>query len=101
MIYCNYCEHQNQEGAAFCGNCGKPLNTNKNQRATSESCQQSRSKASANGKSWVDSLNDYVGNDRPADLNWKVLFTDVFKKHSVEEAEDIFICGTHSTTPSA
>ena len=72
MIYCNYCEHQNQEGAAFCGNCGKPLNTNKNQRATSESCQQSRSKASANGKSWVDSLNDYVGNDRPADLNWKV-----------------------------
>ena len=101
MIYCNYCGHQNQEGAAFCGNCGKPLNTNINQRATSESYQQSGSKASANGKSWVDSLNDYVGNDRPADLNWKVLFTDVFKKHSVEEAEDIFICGTHSTTPSA
>ena len=101
MIYCNYCGHQNQEGAAFCGNCGKPLNTNINQRATSESYQQSRSKASANGKSWVDSLNDYVGNDRPANLNWKVLFTDVFKKHSVEEAEDIFICGTHSTTPSA
>ena len=28
-----------------------------------------------------------------------MLFTDVFKSHSVEEAEDIFICGTHKTTP--
>ena len=36
-----------------------------------------------------------------ADLNWTVLFSDVFKSHSVEEAEDIFICGTHHTTPSA
>ena len=28
-----------------------------------------------------------------------MLFTDVFKSHTVEEAEDIFICGTHATTP--
>ena len=38
-------------------------------------------------------------NDRPADLNWKVLFSDVTKKHSTEEAEEIFICGTRRTTP--
>ena len=48
------------------------------------------------GESFIDHINDYVGNDKPADLNWRMLFTDVFKSHSVEEAEDIFICGTHT-----
>lgn len=100
MKYCNYCGHANQDSAMFCGNCGRPLDTTKGQRTNNGSYQQ-RSTASSKGNSWVDSLNDYVGNDRPADLNWKVLFTDVFKKHTVEEAEDIFICGTHNTTPSS
>lgn len=100
MKYCNYCGHANQDSAMFCGNCGRPLDTTKDQRTNNGSYQQ-RSTASSKGNSWVDSLNDYVGNDRPADLNWKVLFTDVFKKHTVEEAEDIFICGTHNTTPSS
>lgn len=100
MKYCNYCGHANQDSAMFCGNCGRPLDTAKDQRTNNGSYQQ-RSTASSKGNSWVDSLNDYVGNDRPADLNWKVLFTDVFKKHTVEEAEDIFICGTHNTTPSS
>lgn len=100
MKYCNYCGHANQDSAMFCGNCGRPLDTTKDQRTNNDSYQQ-KSTASSKGNSWVDSLNDYVGNDRPADLNWKVLFTDVFKKHTVEEAEDIFICGTHNTTPSS
>lgn len=100
MKYCNYCGHANRGSAMFCGNCGRPLDTTKDQRTNNGSYQQ-RSTASSKGNSWVDSLNDYVGNDRPADLNWKVLFTDVFKKHTVEEAEDIFICGTHNTTPSS
>lgn len=99
MKYCNYCGHANQDSAMFCGNCGRPLDTTKDQR-TNNGFYQQRSTASSKGNSWVVSLNDYVGNDRPADLNWKVLFTDVFKKHTVEEAEDIFICGTHNTTPS-
>ena len=99
MRCCNYCGHHNQDGAIFCGNCGRPIGIGQSQNASNESNRRNRYKASQKGKSWVDSLNDYVGNDRPADLNWKVLFTDVFKKHSVEEAEDIFICGTHSTTP--
>lgn len=50
--------------------------------------------------SWVDHINEYMGNDRPADLNWRVLFTDVFKRHTKDEAEEIFICGTRTTTPS-
>ena len=77
MKKCNHCGHQNPNSAAFCANCGKQLPKS----------------------SWLDSLNDYLGNNRPADLNWKVLFSDVLKKHTKEEAEEIFICGTSKTTP--
>lgn len=99
MIYCNYCGYKNSDKATFCGNCGRPLAT-KEQHEGASSTNQNQNTSSKSG-SWFDSLNDYVGNDRPADLNWTVLFSDVFKSHSVEEAEDIFICGTHHTTPSA
>ena len=96
MKYCKYCGHIIQDGAMFCGNCGKSLAGSSNY---SQPYQSQRDTNSSKGNSLVNSLNDYVGNDRPADLNWTVLFTDVFKHHSMEEAEDIFICGTHNTTP--
>lgn len=35
-----------------------------------------------------------------SELNWKILFTDIFKQHTREEAEEIFICGTKQTTPA-
>lgn len=99
MIYCNYCGCPNHEGDRFCGHCGKPLNTN---TANNYSNNNSQKKThSGSGSSWIDSINDYVGNDRPADINWKVLFSDVFKPHTTEEAEEIFICGTKTTTPDA
>lgn len=104
MRYCSYCGRANQDSAMFCGNCGKALAVNAKEEesaAGNPNRQTSAASSSKGNSSWVESLNGYVGNDRPADLNWKVLFTDVFKKHSVEEAEDIFICGTHSTTPSS
>ena len=99
MKYCNYCGHPNQEGSLFCGSCGKPLSGNIADNSSTNTTRQERS-ASKDKSSWVDSLNEYVGNDRPADLNWKVLFLDVFKSHTTEEAEAIFICGTKSTTPA-
>lgn len=88
MKYCGFCGHCNDDNAKFCSGCGKAFQT------TSSSSQD------ASNPSWVDHINDYVGNDGPADLNWKVLFTDVLKKHSKSEAENIFICGTKTTTPT-
>lgn len=97
MKYCSHCGHPNQDGALFCGSCGKPLSPNTGSNGVgSQSSYTTNAKA---GGSWIDSLNEYVGNDRPADLNWKVLFSDVFKSHTTEEAEEIFICGTKATTP--
>lgn len=48
---------------------------------------------------FVGGLNEYMGNTNAVSLNWKDLFTDVFKKHTNVEAEDVFICGTSKTTP--
>lgn len=85
MKYCSNCGYINPDDAEYCGKCGKRQNIEYNAKKNS---------------SWVDSINDYVGNSKPADLNWKVLFSDVFKKHTKEEAESIFICGTSTTTPA-
>ena len=98
MKYCSHCGHPNQEDALFCGSCGRPLNQKNGKETAKGKC--NNTTTSKNGGSWVDSLNEYVGNDRPANLNWRVLFTDVFKPHTTEEAEEIFICGTKATTPN-
>jgi RsiW-degrading membrane proteinase PrsW (M82 family) len=85
MKTCEKCGHINDDSAKFCGQCGNSFSTISEEK---------------NQSSWIDHINDYVGNDKPANLNWRVLFTDVLKKHSREEAEEIFICGTKNTTPS-
>ena len=94
MIQCKHCNNFNPDNAKFCGRCGKTL------EQANQGMGQPASSSDRKRSSFIDSLNDYVGSDRPADLNWKVLFTDVFKSHTQEEAENIFICGTRSTTPS-
>ena len=96
MKYCSNCGKPLQDGAKFCGNCGQPVGDNP---ALDSQWNKTRKKTSSDD-SWVDRLNDFVGNDKPADLNWRVLFTDLTKKHSTEEAEEIFICGTRKTTPA-
>lgn len=98
MKYCSHCGHPNQDDALFCGGCGRPLI--KDSRTSTTGNKRSNRTKAKNGCSWIDSLNEYVGNERPANLNWRVLFTDVFKSHTMEEAEDVFICGTKTTTPN-
>lgn len=97
MIYCPYCNHPNPDGARFCGKCGRPLEQT---QSTNPAGGQTAPPQGKRKSSFIDSLNDYVGSDRQADLNWRVLFTDVFKSHTMEEAEEVFICGTRKTTPA-
>lgn len=96
---CKHCGNTNIEGALYCGHCGKPLETNTDGNASNWASTQKGPSEPKGNPSWVDALNGYVGNTSPANLNWKVLFTDVFKSHTAEEAETIFICGTKTTTP--
>lgn len=44
-------------------------------------------------------VNEMAGGEGTVDLRVRDLFTDVFKRHSKEESEKIFICGTKYTTP--
>lgn len=49
-------------------------------------------------KSFVESFSEYFGKST-VNFRLKDLFADVFKRHSLSDAEDIFICGTRYTTP--
>ncbi|MFH4906120.1 PrsW family glutamic-type intramembrane protease [Staphylococcus cohnii] len=46
------------------------------------------------------SIGRFAGSDESLDLNLKDMFSEVFKSHSKEEADEIFIAGTKMTTPS-
>lgn len=98
MPICPRCKCSNIYNARFCGQCGFPL-TGETAQETTPPKQNSRP-ADRKSSSFINSLNNFVGSDSPADLNWKILFTDVFKSHTQEEAEEIFTCGTKNTTPS-
>lgn len=111
MKYCSNCGTPLPDEAGFCGNCGHyvatPNYVNQPQDNSQHWGANSGSQYGANqnqghpkrGNWVVDNLNSYIGNTSDVKLNWKDLFSDVFKKHTTEEAEDIFICGTSKTTP--
>lgn len=120
MKYCSNCGVQMDDNAVFCGNCGQRVQPPaynpgdaSSSRATSApsglgGASGSNGASEANGAQatasnsnggFVGSINDYIGNTNKVKLNWKYLFEGVFKKHTTEEAEDIFICGTSRTTP--
>lgn len=44
-------------------------------------------------------INAMVGEEGQIDLNLRDVFSDIFKKHSKEDAEKLFITGTELTTP--
>lgn len=105
--FCSGCGRPISKTELYCKFCGKrnivnPYNqSNNNRDYTNEANQQAHSEdVKVGSQSIFDKINDYVGNTGSRDLNWKDLFTDVFKQHSTDEAEDIFICGTKNTTPS-
>ena len=83
--YCRNCGNLVRCEDCFCKHCGISVNT--------------KHKTTEGNQSVFDRINDYVGNTGSKELNWKALFSDVFKSHSSEEAESIFICGTKATTP--
>ena len=51
-------------------------------------------------KGFANKVNVLAGGDGEVVLKFQDLFTDVFKRHTNEEVEKIFICGTSQTTPS-
>ncbi len=49
---------------------------------------------------FANKVDELAGGEGKPELRFKDLFTEVFNKHSSEEAEELFICGTYKTTPA-
>lgn len=45
-------------------------------------------------------VNQMVGEEGNIDVNLRDVFSNVFKKHTKEEGERLFISGTKTTTPN-
>lgn len=94
-MICSNCGRQLDDNCVFCPYCGQKVGSSQDQVNPNSSQNNPNTMPS-----WLNNLNKYLGNDKAENLNWRMLFTDVAKKHSTEEAMDVFICGTKNTTPS-
>lgn len=97
--YCPNCGQAVSEGSIFCGNCGYQLygkqNDNKGQNYSKTMGEQAKNTFDG----FVNKVNRMAGESGKVDLNLRDLVTNVFKSHTIEERENIFICGTAKTTP--
>ena len=90
MRFCHNCGSKNADDAKFCISCGNPLAA----RRTTARPHPKKGNAISNF------FSDYIGTNND-DLNWKILFTDIFKSHTREEAEEIFICRRAARYPAS
>lgn len=92
---CAKCGHELAPGTRFCPNCG------------AEQASRPNAGISTNGESYikkgfdtfVTTINAMAGESGKVEIHVKELFSDVFKKHTQEEKDELFVCGTGKTTP--
>lgn len=98
--FCSNCGNQVRADAKFCHVCGYQLLQDIDKNNQPEKQKQTvvgHMKKGVGG--FVNTINDMTGQQGQADIHLKELFSEVFKKHSVEERDELFICGTKKTTP--
>lgn len=106
-MYCNNCGLVLKEEDRYCRRCGFPRSagggfSHDARGEMREGVKAWHRRAYTEGDSGTGSgerRNPSVGS-QPVELNWKMIFSGIFKRHTKEEAEEIFICGTKGTTPS-
>lgn len=98
IVFCTNCGTKNSIKSKFCIKCGKAL------AAVSDDGIENDNEYVKPRGSMFDSatskLNSWTGGNGAVKVSWKDFFSEVFKSHTEAEAEDIFIAGTNSTTPS-
>lgn len=107
--FCVNCGERLTTQSNFCPKCGKPIkqiksvsNNASGMRLTQRgpALNQKAAEHSSIWQSATTALNHYTGETGPVNINLKNLFSEVFKRHSQNEAEEIFIAGTVTTTPT-
>ena len=104
MKFCQHCGTQLAEGAAFCTACGNPVARMNPQQPQYQNPQNQQSnqpqQPSQSFFDWLTGkVNHFAGGEGAVRLPVRELFSETFQKHTQEEAEEIFACGTLKTTP--
>lgn len=96
-VFCPNCGQKNNQGDKFCTNCGQKLPL-LSKNADNNSHVQKEKKENVIDAT-TSRINDWAGGNGAVKINLRSFFGQVFKHHSEEEAEEIFIVGTDKTTP--
>ena len=89
LNFCPYCGARTSPESQFCTACGSRLGSSPNPAPDDKNI----------FEKVTDKLGRMSGVDGKVELKVKDLFSDIFKKHTTEESEAIFISGTAATTP--
>ncbi|GAA4719743.1 PrsW family glutamic-type intramembrane protease [Brevibacillus fulvus] len=90
-MICDKCQQQNSADARFCSQCGQEL---------APAAQHHHGETIRHVFSDVaDKINRVAGVETPSELKLREVFSNVFVKHSEEDAEKLFFVGTSYTTP--
>lgn len=87
---CPKCSFVNDIGSPYCPNCGSNMNgeTNSTINAANEFL-----------GNFTNKLDSMTGGTGTVELRIRDLFSQVFKPHTRQEAENVFACGSLTTTP--
>ncbi|ASG80290.1 PrsW family glutamic-type intramembrane protease [Lactiplantibacillus pentosus] len=99
MKYCPHCGNPVRETAKFCPSCGQALN-NTGQAVTTPGSNSENNQIKGFYDSATAKLSHYTGEEGAVKVNIGDLFSEVFKHHTKDEANSIFIAGTKTTTPA-
>ena len=87
-MFCSSCGKEIDYGVTFCPHCG-----------TKQIPEGKRGFASRVVGGVTNRVESAIGSNRHVNLEFNHFFSEVFKKHTKEQAEEIFIYGTPQTTP--
>lgn len=97
MKFCEHCGAKVSDDARFCSGCGAPC-------APGVGAPYHPGVAATSGEETLmgkltSTVNAFAGGEGAVIPPLREIFSETFRKHTNEEAEEIFICGTKSTTP--
>lgn len=96
-MYCTNCGSKLDETQKFCDSCGSPVEQSEESDINEGPRFQDQLKGTFLNA--TERVNRMVGEEGNIDVNLKDVFSSVLEKHTDEEAEELFIVGTQSTTP--
>ena len=99
ITYCPNCREKNTSDSNFCSMCGFKLDENKNNFKECENSQGMEDQAKNKPCGCQNDSNGTNTNSEQVSLRLFDLVVNVFKKHTLEERENTFICGTAKTAP--